>query len=256
MPARIMIQTGISAGTSHPIERPVIRIGSDPQADVCLPTSDVAPHALTVEYRQGGYRVYNRSSHPIYLGSQLVLPNEMAGWPDTDILQLDEGTALVLDVDEDPQPAPARERLLPDWSETDTAATASPPSPAVDTPSPANARNRQRAMFQVVVIVACFGGCVLLVLRDRARQPQVRNLPSFSSLVAESLADEQVSRDLIGRLQYAEAAVVRGRSDLAAKRFGSLRDDLIHSEPAGLKRHEFRQRILDFIELRLQQLER
>jgi len=75
MSAEIIVQSGISAGTRYWIERPVIRIGSDPQADVCLPSSRIAPHALTVEFRDGNYRVHARDrSASVQVNGQLVEP--------------------------------------------------------------------------------------------------------------------------------------------------------------------------------------
>ena len=69
MSASIRIESGIAAGTNYWIDRPVLRIGSDPQCEICLPTAELAAHALTLEFRGGAYRAYNRASTPIFLGS-------------------------------------------------------------------------------------------------------------------------------------------------------------------------------------------
>ena len=49
MPAGIRVDSGISVGTTHWIERAVLRIGSDPQCDICLPSTELDAHALTLE---------------------------------------------------------------------------------------------------------------------------------------------------------------------------------------------------------------
>ena len=62
MSASVRIESGIAAGTNYWIDRPVLRMGSDPQCEISLPSAELSPHALTLEFRGGVYRAYNRSS--------------------------------------------------------------------------------------------------------------------------------------------------------------------------------------------------
>jgi len=80
MPASVRVESGISAGTKYWIDRAVLRVGSDPQCDICLPSAELAPHALTLEFRDGNYRAYNRSSSPVSVGGSLVQPGASAVW--------------------------------------------------------------------------------------------------------------------------------------------------------------------------------
>ncbi|MEM7315246.1 MAG: FHA domain-containing protein, partial [Planctomycetota bacterium] len=80
MPAKITVQSGIAAGASHWIQQRVVRIGSDPTAEVCLPSANVPGHALTLEYKDGNYRVYNRCRDNVYVGTRVVEPNRVATW--------------------------------------------------------------------------------------------------------------------------------------------------------------------------------
>ena len=53
MSAGIRVDSGVSAGTKYWIDRAVLRIGSDPQCDICLPSTELEPHAVTLEFRDG-----------------------------------------------------------------------------------------------------------------------------------------------------------------------------------------------------------
>ncbi len=106
MSANIRVESGISAGTKVWIDRPVLRIGSDPQCDVCLLSAELAPHAITLEFRDGNYRAYNRSQSPVNIGSTVVQPGANAVWQADDTLQLPGDLRLALEIDGDPRPAP------------------------------------------------------------------------------------------------------------------------------------------------------
>src|SRR4051794_10661836 len=105
MSATIRIESGIAAGTNYWIDRPVLRVGSDPGCEICLPTADLAPHALTLEFRGGVYRAYNRGSSPISLGATTLQPGASGVWDDGDMLLLGGGQQLVLAIDGDPRPS-------------------------------------------------------------------------------------------------------------------------------------------------------
>src|SRR5262245_4069268 len=82
MSAIIHVQSGIAAGTNYWIDRPVLRIGSDPQCEICVPSAELAAHALTLEYRTGTYRVYNRGAEPISVGATSVARGSATEWRD------------------------------------------------------------------------------------------------------------------------------------------------------------------------------
>ncbi len=265
MPAKITIQSGISAGSSHWLDSRVVRIGSDPTADVCLPSADVASHALTLEYRDGHYRIYNRSGCNVFMGTHVVAPDDVATWVDTDILQLGDEIQLVLDVGEDPAPTgQPRNRGGDD--------VASQEEPAISTRNSVSARHRNGSVpaagvdvaskssrfgIQLGVILACVVGSILLLARHQLQaRPDAQPPPQFAEVIQTALASPTTSRELVARLQFAEAAVVRGDKQAAVERFERLRDDLLpQRESFVTDRRDPELAMLDYIEFRLSRWE-
>ena len=82
-----------------------------------------------------------------------------------------------------------------------------------------------------------------------------REPPSFAAVVRNANETTSAS-ELVQRLQYAEAAVVRGNRKSARTRFGKLRDDLIPLKEQFVANERTAElAILDFVEYRLGQLE-
>ncbi len=257
MPAKVIVQSGISAGTSHWIERPVVRIGSDPRSDVFLPTADVPGHALTLEFRDGRYRVYNRCETNLFVGTQIVAPGQALEWPDTDILKLNHEIELILDVEDDPTPGPPRVAAEFDNDDnSDLEPIGFQDAPAVSTSTSGKPADGSKMWLQVVVIALCILGSVGLLVREQFKQTTRRDPPSFAAVVRAAIASPSTSPALVQRLQYAESAVIRGDIDSAADRFRRLRDDLI-SQANGFvaDNRQAELAILDFVEYRLGQLE-
>ncbi len=234
MYARITIQSGIAAGTSHLIESRVARVGSDPQSDVCLPTADVPEHALTLEFQNENCRVYNRSRDSIYVGAQIVKPNDVVEWPETDILQIGSNTELLLDFDAE---ADASYLELDDEqvdAEFEVAGSIDNTTKTTDDKS----RNAKTLGFgktsvQLTVTVGCIIGCIALLVRDQNRKAAPSPGPNFSDIVTRSMESDEVSPALIQRIQFAEAQRIRGRKQIAQQEYQSIRDDLIASQTEG-----------------------
>ena len=133
MSASIRIESGIAAGTNYWIDRPVLRIGSDPQCDICLPTAELAPHALTLEFRGGNYRVYNRGTSPVTVGRSTLQAGANGLWNDGDSIVLPGNLQLRLAVDGDPRPSPRPEsRMDDDFAMMTQASPAGAAAAAVD----------------------------------------------------------------------------------------------------------------------------
>ena len=243
MPARILIQSGTSLGTSHWIEKNVVRIGSDPISDLVIPSAAVDAHALTVEYRQTGYRVYNRGTGVVLLSGSVLKPNQHADWIDSDLLELQDGVSLALEIDSDPSPSPPpsnsfRELPNPETSDSDQSTagakhTATPPTPSTGAKTSTSA---SRTAFQLVVTAACLLGCVGLILREQIRNRSETAfatpglvVPPFESVVEQALkAESSVPSEVLDKLQMAEAALVRGQVATARSRYQKLYDHLSH----------------------------
>ncbi len=263
MPAKITIQSGISAGSSHWLDGRVVRIGSDPTADVCLPSADVAAHALTLEFRDGSYRIYNRSGQNVFVGTHVVAPDHVATWMDTDILQLGDEIQLVLDVGDDPAPSgkPTSARSQ-EWSPQDdgggpTGALSSADHRHDLTSAVGNDPKSSSMWLQLAVIFVCVLGSLLLLARHQRKAGRASTpAPTFSQVIKEALASPSTSRELVGRLQYAESAVIRSDKRAAVARFERLRDDLLPQRGAFVANQRTPElAILDYVEFRLSRLE-
>jgi hypothetical protein len=278
MPARITIQSGVAAGTSHRINSRVARVGSDPQSDVCLPSADIPAHALTLEFQDSpelqdaSCLVYNRCRSRIYVGAQVVEPDQSVHWPETDILQMDQGIELLLDFDDSngtgtwandeseyadgmddsstAEPISGLEGSQENWNAANTVRTGSTiKTGSTATPeSTAKPGSTTKTVVQLCVTGLCLAGCALLLLREQNRAANVDVGVGFAEVVSMGLDDATVPRSLINRLQYAEAQRVRGRAKVADEQFQSIRDELVFEAPDPLST---RSKMLQFVQTRL-----
>jgi hypothetical protein len=257
MSATIRVETGISAGTNFWIDRPVLRIGSDPQCEICLPSAELAPHALTLEYRDGNYRAYNRCSEPINIGRATVQPGTNAAWKAAQTVHLPGDLRLVLEVDGDSRPSPRPEtRHDDDFATADAGPLLAEPAAAAETPK----KKSSSTMVQLAIIGLCILGMAAMLTMGGSEEPaSAANQPSFASIVRTTLAEENnddVTRALLPRLQYAQAALVRGNSQLARRHFLRLRDQLVRQREALPEdQREGLQRMLQYVEYQLGRLQ-
>lgn len=242
MGARIIVQSGISAGSTHWMESSVVRLGSEPSADVCIPSSLLDPHALTIEYRDGEYRVYNRGSHQVFLGGRVLGSRQSSTWQDTDILELPDDVSLALDLDEDASPGP-RPQLI-DYAAfeeepmIDSSVSEDEPGEPrtivhTDSSQPGGA-GFQAVAIQLTITGICVLGCVLLLARHQLRREDQRDIPrpAFDLVVRKALASgNEIPGGLLNDLQLAEAARVRGNTKLARKRYRQISMALMQTEP-------------------------
>jgi hypothetical protein len=264
MGARITVQTGIAAGSTLWIERPVVRIGSETSADLSIPSVKLAAHAVTVEFRNGLYRVYNRSRDHIFLGGQALASGECAQWLDSDILELLDGIQLSLSVDEDPRPSPAQlDQALDDWQANDdlmTTATLSTGNDRSPSPSnPANSSSGGSLAIQLAVILFCAAGSVLLLYRHNAKDQVGAGLPvpNFSQLIELArIPESQVDPNLIAELQYAEGLMIRSNKQQAKDRYHMIHDALQRGDQIRTQDAEnpLREQISQLVKARLDRL--
>ena len=251
MSASVRIETGIAAGTTYWIDRPVLRVGSDPQCEICLPTADLPPHVLTVEFRSGAYRAYNRGTEPISVGCSTVQPGTAAAWDDGEAIALPGDQRLVLTIDGDPRPSPRPDAAVDDGFEVEPVATS-----AAGTTPEAVAKGKSKSMMQMLVILICVAATGGFLLMGRgAEEAPAANRPSFQAIVESSLKKNDAVRALVQKLQYAQSFIVRGNKVRARVQFAELRDQLIRKKesfPAADAKDV--QAIQDYIELQLGRL--
>lgn len=280
MGARILVQSGIASGTTHWIERNVVRVGSDPGMDLTLPCDELDKHALTLEFRDGVYRIHNRCSAQVYLGGRTVAPGQSDQWYDTDLLELPGLIQLAMEVEGDPAPAPAplispaRSSAAVAEEVVDVDASAAGPTPD-DQPLPSGSQHRRdlshppqastsssSTLLQVAVIVACVLGCVLLLARDRVRRSadSAVSVPKFEVIVNQTLEQaDPATQSLLRHVQYAESAMIRGNKKAARQRYASVRSLLLSSHSAAVDDQQARpeplqQQMMQWVEHRLGQL--
>jgi hypothetical protein len=227
MSASIAVTTGISKGTTFWIERPVMRIGSD-GCDLCLPSADLAAHAITLEYRGGVYHAHNKTSATFQLNRQPLASKQSAVWHFGQDLVLAPDVVLVLTASGDPAPSPrpTTDAYFPDEVDSKPAAAASVDEEAEPTVQP------PKRIMELTVIVLCVIAGASLLLRGQLQKPKQTAQPkiSFEKLVTE--LQPQYPR-LVHRLQYTRAASLRGNEEAAIEGYQSLADDLTeHTEAA------------------------
>lgn len=221
MPASIAVTSGISKGTTFWIERPVLRIGSD-GCDLCLPSAELAAHAITLEYRSGVYHAHNKTSATFQLNRQPLAGKQSGVWQFGQELVLAPDVVLVLTATGNPAPSarPTTDALyFPDEGE-------SKPAP-VDTPNedPEPAAQPPKKIMELTVIVLCVIGGALLMLRGQLKKPTNTDQPkvSFQQLVTELQPKYPL---LVHRLQYTRAASLRGQYEEAIEGYEALADEL------------------------------
>jgi hypothetical protein len=226
MSASVRIDSGIAAGTNYWIDRPVLRVGSDPQCEICLPSADLAPHALTVEFRGGAYRAYNRGAAPVSVGSTLLQPGAAGNWDEGDAVSLPGGLRLVLSFDGDPRPCPRPEAVLDDGFDVEVAAAA-PAATAATTEAAKKAKSK--SLMQIAVIGLCLAatGGLLLLMNSGSPEPPAETVMPFDTIVQLSLAKDENIRTIVQKLQYAQSFLVRGDRARAKLHFSNLRDQLL-----------------------------
>ncbi len=251
MSATITVQSGVSAGTTYWIERPVLRVGSDPDSDLCLLSTDVNAHALTIEYRNGRYQVHNRSSASIQIGRQAVAVGKSAHWLPEHALGLSGGTELVLDVDGDGAPCPKPTDNFDADGENDEVIRTTDK----DGGSPEAKAKRSKNGTQLAVIAVCVLGMGFMMIPRDSTGTKQPTAPIFSQVVRDAVKSDTTSPLLVQRLQYAQAALVRGNTSTARKRFQKLKDDLVkqREEFIGYER-ENELAVLNYVEYQLLQL--
>jgi hypothetical protein len=256
MPACVRVDSGISVGTTHWIDRAVLRIGSDPQCDICLPSTELDPHALTLEFRGGAYRVYNRCTQPVHVGNSIVNQGANAEWHANESIHLPGDVRVSLVVDGDLHPSPRLDRPggegIVDDRESLLADAATP-----DEAAAAVAKKSKSSLIQMGIIGACVLAVVAMLMMKNGgvAETNAPDRPTFNQIVQDSLKKDEAHRAIVQRLQYAQAALVRGNERLARERFLKLRDQLVsHVDSLEGDPQADAKRVLSYVEYRLGQL--
>jgi hypothetical protein len=105
-----------------------------------------------------------------------------------------------------------------------------------------------------VIGLCILGMAAMLTMRGGDEAGAAADRPSFDSIVRTTLDAERdsVTRALLPRLQYAQAALVRGNRSLARRHFLRLRDQLVRQrESLPEDQREGLQPMLQYVEYQL-----
>ncbi len=151
MAEKLVIRVVGGSDIEAPLEQRAVRLGRDPGCDLHVDHPEVAPHAITLDYRNGSYLLENHSPFVVYLGQQAIEQNAQVAWPVGRQLQLTRSVSLTL------MPGAA-------------AASASAAAAAEEASEVAQAQ-RRRKILQIAVIAVCAVVAPILLLSERKNQP-------------------------------------------------------------------------------------
>jgi hypothetical protein len=224
MPAKLVVASGSGQGSEFYIQDPVVRIGSGGQCEWQLADAKLAEHAATLEFRDGGYRLYNKSTDPLHVADRTLDKRQWAAWAAGEAADFGHGVVVRLEVDGDPAPAKAPEAAVPievDREETDESEAAK-----------LKKGSGAGKTLQLLVIVAAvpLGAWMLLADQSGAEPAEGRTI-DFGELVKklEKSPTDQAREPYSFRstLQCARTSELRGDRKEAQTRYGSLRDALL-----------------------------
>jgi len=169
MSARIRITRGINAGTTHEIHVNFLRVGSDLSCDFCIPSAEVPPVAILVEYIESSrsYSVHCRSEDACYFNGRLMNPGDKRDWTAGQELAIGRTLGLELELDADPSPTPPdtrreRQQQFIDHQIQD-AALAEDASLALPTGGTVESSTDPSVLIKIGVIVLCIVVSILAI---------------------------------------------------------------------------------------------
>lgn len=257
MSATIISEAGGEAGRQFAIEEEVFRIGSGPSCKLRLSDSGVAAHAATVEYRQGGYQLHNRSGQVLQVEGRPLADRGCVRWAAGQRLRLADQVVLRLDIAGDPAPARAMRRAQqPVDLGTDDPESVPEPLAAAQ---PSAGRGRRGPLIVI-------GLCGLLMLAFLSYQPNTSGESAALKNGTERIA--QLVRQLHQQdteiqpggdapwylLQTAYAAELRGNHSQAKRSYVRLLDLLRQRQKSeGVFASELDENVWNAVSRRLRQ---
>jgi hypothetical protein len=222
MPDQIKIESGLTAGTCHWVKKSVTRIGSGTNADICLPSSEVPAHAITLELRNDLYSVYNRTKRSFAVGDNDVAPGEVMNWLDGETIALPDGTSMTLqlDVEFETVDSPTSEQAIEDKvDEIDL------DDLDIDVPAKSKRRLDPAVLKQLLLLAGCVVTVLLFV--GNFSSTEQSSSPRFDQIITAGLENELSSKPLLQDLRFAEAALIRKDTEMAKYLFNSIHEKLV-----------------------------
>ena len=234
MPAIIRILSGPGSGREHWIDSPVMRIGSHPESDFCLPSPQIAQHAITLEFRNKQYVVLNRSEQAFRIGKRTIEKGAKDTWANSEQLEFPGVAMLTLYIDRDPAPCPK-----PKGNEPSSVPIPDETGEVVDesieiATLPTKSSFSRKEMLQLAVTIACCVGVVAILAFKAMPQKidaKVENKVSLSDVLEDSrdpmAAEDKSYQVLIDELKVAGVLRSKGDKEGAVTKLQNIRS-LLH----------------------------
>lgn len=263
MPARITMLRGVSAGSIHEIQANFQRIGSDLSCDICLPSSDIPPLAVLLEYVESirKYRVHCRAQDAVYYQGRLMNPGEKRDWDPGQEISIGTVVTLGLETDADPRPVrPESNRVERQRDLADQLAASAETAPRRETREPTDVAAKDGTqLLKLLVIIVCLAACPVILFHEhifpKASPPAPRSM-KYNDIV-QLLKDESGTAETalyLDILRQAHREEVRSRA-AAKKHYLILRkkvmDDIESNEG---KANDTQKELLRYINVSLSRL--
>ena len=250
MPAIITVSSGLTSGTQYTVEKKVVRIGGGSHCDICLPATDIPQNAATVAFQQGQYALYNRSRRAMTLGRAILNPGESALWENGQILKLSPQVSLTLEII-------GESNLVLEVGEGLPAEDIADLDQFEATLGVDSARGKKTSLYKSlpVIAVTCVALLATVMFLVGGLNSSVQK-SDFDKIVAFAAQTDGVSQNLMQDLRFAEAAVTRDDTQMAAEMLGRISRSLsaVENQEASSDKQRLKLAILYHVRNRLRTL--
>ncbi len=255
MPAKLIMTEGPEPGAEFPIQDEVLRIGSDRNCGYCLSDSGLAPHAFTLEYRNGEYHLHNRTGDSIEVHGRRLEHRDSARWPFGEEIELGPGLSVRLDVHGDPAPSKSAVAYTIEYDAEEEAEGVDAAGREAAAKSASS-----KTMLQIIVILVCAALGIFALMFDPGavsiskKDPKVEFEKIIGKLDNNAVDKARGPYSIKNSLQQARYLEARGAVE-AKKAYAVVRDMLLkHSKDGTLTEDE--REIWDFVTGRIESIKR
>ncbi|MFO0953397.1 MAG: hypothetical protein U0835_20060 [Isosphaeraceae bacterium] len=212
----LVARNGGKAGEPVEVRGGLVRVGGDPACG--LRVDGMEPHVATLEVRDDGCRVHNRTHRPLRLEGRPIAPGRPVAWPLGARLELAPGVEVAL-VDEDDLTSAALES-----SAADTTAAPSAATRAADRGAVASSWARPERLVPLMLLCLATWITVRTLRLDEQAPVEAAQTDNLTELVHALRGCGEDGRLAAQAVQLALQADRQGRPAVARARLIRLRD--------------------------------
>lgn len=216
MSAQVFAEQNGSQSGDYWIDRNVFRVGSASDCEFQIPSLPV--HALTVQFSNGSYRVFNRTNSPVKIGDQQLMPMQPTIWsPSTPITLGNTILRLIVEGDSSPSRKPVRV-----FSNEERQAS---------TKKTTTKTKKKRGLDMVLSCIAIVAFAVFTATFYLGKSKGVDSTELFETLVVKLTEEESANRRakmIRESLQEARMLSLRGDQEDAKLIYGNIRNLLLN----------------------------